>query len=180
MKKNGLQYAAGYVVKSLQKMALKSTYPQKDDFQLCLSQLVQAEDEAKDDSQDWKQLIDWSVLCHVKNDVNELFLVLKKELWKHISLDKLSDMTPQLTKELKESDSVQFIWYPISADWDNENSTHILDCMVAECVKLCGFSLMGAWVEKYKALNKKTTQKFKGVWKQLLSVGLVSNLVSAN
>ena len=49
---NGLRYAAGYVVKSLQKEALKSTHPQRDDIQLCLSQLVQAEDEAEDDSQD--------------------------------------------------------------------------------------------------------------------------------
>ena len=37
---NGLQYAAGYVVKLLQKKALKSTCSQRDDIQLCLSQLV--------------------------------------------------------------------------------------------------------------------------------------------
>ena len=54
---NAVRYAAGYVVKSLQKKMLKTTHAaQKDDFQLCLSQLVQADDEAQDESQDWIQL----------------------------------------------------------------------------------------------------------------------------
>ena len=167
---NGLRYAAGYVVRSLQKKALKSTHPQKGDVQLCLSQLLQTEDEAEDDSQDWIQLIDRGGLCHVNNDVYELFLVMEKELHKRISFDKLTDMTPELRKELKECDSVQFIWYLISADWDDNSSSHILDSMIAEWVKIRGFSLAGAWVEQYKAANKKTTQKSKGVRKQLLSV----------
>ena len=106
----------------------------------------------------------------MNNDVYELFLGLEKELRKHISLNKLSDMTPELRKELKESESVQFIWYLISADWDNDSSFQILDSIVAEWVKIRGFSLVGAWVEKYKAAHKKTTQKSKGVRKQLLSV----------
>ena len=79
-------------------------------------------------------------------------------------------MTPELRKELKESESVQFIWCSISADWDDNSSSQVLDSMVAEWVKIRGFSLAGAWVEKYKAANKKTTQKSKGVQKQLLSV----------
>ena len=92
---NGLRYATGYVVKSLQKKAFKSTCSQRDDIQLCLSQLMQAEDEAEDDSKDWIQLIDRGGLCHVNNNVYEFFLALEKELRKHISLEKLSDMTPE-------------------------------------------------------------------------------------
>ena len=157
-------------MKSLQKKALKSTHAQKDDIQLCLSQLCKQEDEAKDDSQDWIQLIDRGGLCHVNNDVYELFLALEKELRKHICLDKLSDMTPELRKEIRESDCVEFIWYLISADWDANSSSYILDSIVAEWIKIRGFSLTGAWVEKYKATYKKTTQKSKGVRKQLLSV----------
>lgn len=79
-------------------------------------------------------------------------------------------MTPELRKEIRESDCVQFIWYLVSADWDDNSSSHILDSIVAKWIKICGFSLTGAWVEKYKAANKKTTQKSKGVRKQLLSV----------
>ena len=92
------------VIKSLQKKALESTHAQTDDIQLCLSHLVQTGDEAKDDSRDWiqliVQLIDRGGLCHVNNDVYELFLALEKELRKHISLNKLLDMTPALRKEL--------------------------------------------------------------------------------
>ena len=137
---------------------------------VCLSQLVQADDEAQDDSQDWIQLIDRGGLCHVNNDTYELFLALEKELCKHISLDKLSDMTPALRKELTESDPVQFMWYLISADWDDDTSARLLDSIVTDWVKIRGFSLTGAWLEKYKADNKKTAQKSKGVRKQLLSV----------
>ena len=62
------------------------------------------------------------------------------------------------------------MWYLISADWDDDSSSQILDSIVAEWVKIRGFSLAGVWIEKYKAANKKTTQKSKGVRKQLLSV----------
>lgn len=81
---NAVRYAAGYVVKSLQKKALKSTHAQKDDIQLCLSQLMQAEDEPKDDSQDWIQSIDRGGLCHVNNDVYELFLALERVTEAHL------------------------------------------------------------------------------------------------
>ena len=158
---HGLRYAAGYVVKSLQKKALKSTHPQRDDIQLCLSQLVQAEDEAEDGSQDWIQLIDRGGLCHVNNDVYELFLALEKELRKHISLNNLSDMTPELKKELKESESVQFIWYLISADWDDDSSSQILDSIVAEWVKIRGFSLAGAWVESIRLPIKRQPRNLR-------------------
>ena len=81
-------------------------------------------------------------------------------------------MTPALRKELTKSDPVQFMWYLISADWNDDTSAHLLDSIVTDWVKIRGFSLTGAWLEKYKADNKKTTQKSKGVRKQLLSVYL--------
>ena len=98
---NGLRYATEYVVKSLQKKAFEATSLQRDNIQLCQSQLVQADAEAEDDLQNLIQSIDRGGLCHVNNDVYGLFLALEKELRKHISLNKLSDMTPELRKELK-------------------------------------------------------------------------------
>ena len=128
-----LTYEETNVVKSLQEKILKSIHAQRDDIQLCLSQ---SDDEAQDDSQDWMQLIDRGGLFHVNSDVYELFLALEKELRKHISLNKLLDMTPALKKELTESNPVQFIWYLISADWDDDISTHLLDSIVTEWVKI--------------------------------------------
>ena len=75
-----------------------------------------------------------------------------------------------LRKELTESNPVQFIQYLISANWDDDTSAHLLDSIVTEWVKIRGFSLIGALMEKFKADNKITTQKSKGVRKQLLSV----------
>ena len=109
---------------------------QRDDIQLCQSQPVQVEDESEDDLQNLIQSIDRGGLCHVNNDVYGLFLALEKELRKRISLNKLSDMTPELRKELKESESVQFMWYLISADWDDDSSSQMLDSIIAEWVEI--------------------------------------------
>jgi len=77
---NAVRYVPGYVVQLLQKRILKSTHAQRDDIQLCLSQLVHADDKAPDDSQDWMNAIDRGRLMHVNNDAYELFLSMEKQL----------------------------------------------------------------------------------------------------
>ena len=52
--------------------------------------------------------------------------------------------------KLAESDGVQFIWYIICADWDEHISQFLLQSMIKE------------WVA-----NKKSTQKTKGLRKQM-------------
>ena len=76
---NAVRYVAGYVVQSLQKKILKSTHAQRDDIKLCLSQLVHADDEAADDSQDWMNAVDRGGLMHVNNDTYELFLSMESK-----------------------------------------------------------------------------------------------------
>lgn len=43
----------------------------------------------------------------------------------------------------------------------------LLDMITAEWLKIRGFSFAGAWMEKYKREKKLTTQKSKGIRKQL-------------
>lgn len=164
---NGVQYAVGYVVRSLQKETEKSKKNNKDDMLLCLRQLLKQDDEAEYPSQEWIGTIDRGGLCHVNNDTFELFVALEKGLRKHLSAERMTDFTEEMKKGLQENDNVQFIWYIISADWDSENSWQLLNSIITIWMKIRGFSLAGAWVEKYKKANKKTTQKSKGVRKQL-------------
>ena len=155
-------------MRSLQKNTQKSTHPDSNDMQLCLSQLLKG-DEADDPSEEWTNTKDRGGLCHVSNDTYELFLALEKEFRKYLTGDQLQDLTAEMKQELKENENIQFIWYIISADWASEISSQLLNSIIAEWVKIRGFSLAVAWVEKYKAANKKTTEKSKGVRKQLLS-----------
>ena len=63
----------------------------------------------------------------------------------------------------------QFIWHLLSADWEEESSITLLKMIISEWVKIHGFSYTSAWIEKYKAAQKITIQRSKGLRKQLQS-----------
>ena len=84
-----------------------------------------------------------------------------------------SNDVPTFSDKVKEdicSDAdVQFIWNLLSADWEEESSTTLLNMIISEWLKITGLSYTSAWVEKYKDTEKKTIQKSKGLRKQLQS-----------
>ena len=61
---------------------------------------------------------------------------------------------------------VQFFWAIVSVEWEEEESRALLE---QNNWTLCYYSLASGWLEKYKKTLKKTTQKSKGVWKQVSS-----------
>ena len=62
----------------------------------------------------------------------------------------------------------KFLWSILGTDWEEENGAVLLRMVVHQWVKIYGFSFASCWVEKYKTAQRKTTQKSKGVRKQLL------------
>ena len=141
----------------------KSMHAQKADL-LCLAQLLDTGDAKVDESEDWLEMVDRGGLCHINNDTFEVFLAMEKELRKILATNIIQQLDDTVKTELAESDEVQFIWYIICADWDEHISQYLLQSVIAEWVTI---RMAGAWVEKYKATNKKTTQKSKGLRKQL-------------
>ena len=79
---------------------------------------------------------------------------MEKELRKILATNVIQQLNDTVKTELAESDEVKFIWYIICADWDEHISQYLLQSMIPEWVKI---RVAGAWVEKYKANNKKTT-----------------------
>ena len=65
--------------------------------------------------------------------------------------------------------NVQFIWHLLSSEWEEESGTTLLKMIISEQVKIRGFSYTSSWIEKYKASQKITIQKSKGLRKQLQS-----------
>ena len=164
---NAGRYAAGFVLRTMKKNIGKSTHAHKADLLLCLAQLLDNDDPKIDDFKDWLEMVDRGGLCHISNDTFEVFLALEKELRNILASNIIEQLDDTVKAKLVESDTVQFIWYIISADWNEHISHYILQSIITEWVKIRGFSLAGAWVEKYKSANKTTTQKSKGLRKQI-------------
>ena len=129
---------------------------------------MHADDEAADDSQDWMNAVERGGLMHVNNDTYELFLSMEKELRNYIKSPNPPTFTKQVMNSISQTANVQFFWYLISSDWEENRAKALLEMIIEEWVTLRGFSYASAWVEKFKAKHKKTTQKSKGVRKQLI------------
>ena len=160
---NAHRYAAGYVPRALKKALSKSAHPLKKDLLLCLLDL---DEECSDESKDWIKLIIGLTLI---NDITfQLFQAMEHELQKHLRKDKAPTLNDGVKQALVVNEDVQFLWSMISADWEEASASALLQMIVNQWVKIRGFSYVGVWVEQCKTAQKKTTQKSKGVRKQLL------------
>jgi len=164
---NALRYAAGYVPRALKKKLSKSTHPLKEDLQLCVLDLLDDGDEEASGSQDWVDLIDRGGLTCVNNTTFEVFLAMECELRRHLCTDKVPNIGDHVTQAIIENEDVQFLWSILGTDWEEESGAVLLQMVVHQWVKIRGFSFASCWVEKYKTAQRKTTQKSKGVRKQL-------------
>lgn len=98
---------------------------------------------------------------------------MEHKLHSYIISSTENDQVPCFSDKIKEDIAldadVQFIWHLISADWDEEVSTTLLDMIISEWVKIRGFSYTSALIEAHEDNEKKTIQKSKGLRKQLQS-----------
>ena len=173
-----LRYAAGYIPRALRKKLSKSRHPLKDDIQLCLFDLLDDGDEEANDSQDWVQLINRGGLTRVNHTTFEMFVAMEYELRKHIHRGQTLNLE-HITTAITENEDVLFLWSLVSADWEDSSASELLQMVVNQWVKIRGFSYASAWVEQYKVAQKQTTQKSKGVHKQLISKSKKSKSASA-
>ena len=153
---------------------MKSSHPLKRDLRLCLSELVDDNDEdpCLDDSKDWMHKINHGGLINVNNDTYELYCN-GTEVTMYIASMEAKKETPcfieEIKKEIMMDPEVQFIWYLLSSEWEEESGTTLLKMIISEWVKIRGFSYTSLCIEKYKAAQKTTIQKSKGPRKQLQS-----------
>ena len=161
---NALRYAAGYVPRVLKKKLLKLAHPLKEDLQLCLLDLL---DDGDEESQDWVELINCGGLSRVNNNTFEVFVAVEYALRRHLNVDQAPNLTDHVNSAIIENEDVQFLWSILSSDWDEKTGSVLLEMVVSQWVKIRAFSVASAWVERYK-FTQKTTQKSKGVRKQLL------------
>ena len=79
------------------------------------------------------------------------------------------------TKILKNGNVLHY-WSDISMNWEEEESTILLQMLTDLYITMQGFSFASTWIEKYKIAHKKNSQKTKGTRKLLfLSTKSVTN-----
>ncbi len=165
---NALRYAAGWVPRALKKKLSKSTHPLSKDLKLCLLDLLDDGDEETNDTKAWVDLVNRGGLTRVNDLTFEVFLAMEQEVRCHLTRDKIPRLGDEVKQAIVKNDDVQFFWAMVSAYWEAESAAVLLEMVVSQWVKIRGFSFASGWVEEFKATQKKTLQKSKGVRKQLL------------
>ena len=139
---------------------------------LCLLDLLDDGEESDiDESEDWIQLIDRGGLTNVNDVTYHLFVAMELEIRKHLQSQSPQDVRfkDKMTDNILKNDDVLFYWSMLSADWSEGNAEVLIHIVIELWITIRGFSYASAWMEKYKASQKKTVQKSKGVRKQLIS-----------
>ena len=95
----------------------------------------------------------------------ELFLEMEYEVRSYMSAENFQRDTA--ISSIKCSEDILFLWDIIAASWDDDTKSLLLDLIVQLWIKIRGFSYASAWIERFKAIQKKTTQKSKGLRKGL-------------
>lgn len=166
---NALRYVSGYIPRLLRKRLMKSTHKLKEDLKLCIFDLLDDGDEIDDSSQDWIHCIDRGGLTRVNNATFDVFVAIEHELRSRLYHESVPpEFSDRMKKEITENEDVQFFWSMLSTEWEEESGDVLLEMIVNQYVKIRGFSYASAWLEEFKQINKKTTQKSKGVRKQLI------------
>ena len=94
---------------------------------------------------------------------------MELEIRSHLQVDvcKPVNFISDIAPTVKNSEDVLFFWSMLSSNWDEESSDTLFQMVVNLWLTVRGYSYTSAWIEKYKASQKKSTQKSKGIRKQL-------------
>ena len=135
---------------------------------LCIDDMIDSEGVIDNGSMDWLELVNRGGLTFINSLTLELFLAMELELRSHFQvLQRQGDFIAQATSAIKSNDDVLFFWSMLSAEWDETSATNLFDRIIHLWITIRGFSYASAWMEKYKNAKKVSTQKSKGLRKQL-------------
>ena len=174
---NALRYIAGYVCRHLHKKLERENHELKEEMILCLLELIKDKSstrEACETDEEWTKKIDRGGLCYVKETTFQLFCAIEYQVRALLKINTATN--PQLPakkdiiKRTIDDDDVQFYWLIASADFEIDDAdTHslLLNKIVELFLTVRGFSVAGMWMEKYKQLSKKSTQRSKSLRREL-------------
>ena len=158
---------------SLHKKLERSSNPYKEEFIVCLWSMCE-DDTTCDDflsyTKTWINRVDRSGLFPVNNTAYLLFKQLEIEVQKNYNYNKLvASHIPtrdEIAKLIMKSTDVQFYWFLLSSDVDQEEANKELLLMIVDLwITIRGFSFAKSILEQYKQLHALNTSKPKALRK---------------
>ena len=168
-----IRYIAGYIPVSLRKKLERSSNPHKEEFIVCLWSMCE-DDTTCDDflsyTKTWINRVDRGGLFPVNNTAYLLFKQLEIKVQKNYNYNKLvASHIPtrdEIAKLIMKSTDVQFYWFLLSSDVDQEEANKELLLMIVDLwITICGFSFAKSILEQYKQLHALNTSKAKALRK---------------
>ena len=129
--------------------------------------MMNSDDTVQCDSTDWINCVDRGGLTFVSGLTFEVFLAIELEIRSHLQGCKPVNFISDIALAVKNNEDVLFFWSMLSSSWDEESSKTVFQTVVDLWLTVCGYSYSSTWVDKYKVAEKKSTQKSKGIRKQL-------------
>ena len=129
--------------------------------------MIDSEGMINNGSRDWLELVNRGGLTCINSLTFEVFLAMELELRSHFQVLQQGDFIEQATSAIKSNEDVLFIWSMLSAEWDETSATNLFDRIIHLWITIRGFSYASAWIERYKNAKIISTQKSKGLRKQL-------------
>jgi hypothetical protein len=172
---NIVRYIAGYVPFKLLRKYEKSKAAESVNIIECLSAMAVngEESDAMEYTSKWIDLVNRGGLFEINDGTyvffKEIELKVRRQLLlafeHHDCLD--SSQRDHIISAVAGDDSVQFHWTILSVDISDEGqAVHVLKEIIGLWVNIRGYSIAGAWLEKYR----KTTAKKKALRKDLKKI----------
>ena len=148
------------------KKKLEKSKGRKKDLLNCLGDMLNSDDTVQCDSTDWIDCVDRGGLTFVSGLTFEVFLAIELEIRSHLQGCKPVNFISDIALAVKNNKDVLFFWSMLSSSWDEESSKTVFQTVVDLWLTVRGYSYSSTWVDK-KVAEKKSTQKSKGIRKQL-------------
>ena len=97
---NALRYVAGHVCRKIQAYIDKSSYSNKEDMILFITDLSGDEIDDERGTEDWNNAIDRGGLWHVNDDTYMIFTIVEEEIWKQLKISNTKNLQEGANKEL--------------------------------------------------------------------------------
>ena len=163
------------MIRAVRKKVEASAHHLKEEIVLALFSF--REDESNDveghddgEQEDWTATINRGGLYQIKTEFFNFLGAMELAVKRHYRMGQCKIASrPEVEKNVKDDEEVQFWWDTLCAilDIEDETSQALLEVLVSFYVPFRGFAFTSRWMEKYKQQSRKSIQKSRSLRNKL-------------
>ena len=174
VEENALRYVIGFICRRLKEHFESSSDDNKDDIIFLILSLSGDEMDEEAGTETWTNSIDRGGLWHIKDDVYMIFSIMEQHIRKYFKTSAASELNDgvkvQIVTDLMKNEELLFEWRFITAEFDENIATTVLERMIKLYVTIRGFAFAKSCLELYKQRHNRKIQKSKPLRKELFSL----------